>query len=66
MLNLSLWFHAGRARTPGQPNHTELISLLLIQGVSEFDWGAAGPAAATAASAAAARQTTPAAGASEG
>ena len=46
MLNLSLWFHAGRARTPGQPNHTELISLLLIQGVSEFDWGAAGPAAA--------------------
>ena len=46
MLNLSLWFHAGRARTPGQPNHTELISLLLIQGVSEFDWGAEGPAAA--------------------
>ena len=46
MLNLSLWFHAGRARTPGQSNHTELISLLLIQGVWEFDWGAAGPAAA--------------------
>ena len=46
MLNLSLWFHAGRARTPGRPNHTELITLLLIQGVSEFDWGAAGPAAA--------------------
>ena len=46
MLNLPLWFHAGRARTPGRSNHTELINLLLIQGVSEFDWGAAGPAAA--------------------
>ena len=46
IIKLALWFHAGRARTPGQTNHTELISLLLIQGVSEFDWGAAGPAAA--------------------
>ena len=64
MLNYknALWFHAGRARTPGQPNHTDLISLLFITG----SFGVWLAQQLRAASAAAARQTTPAAGASRG
>ena len=64
MLNYknALWFHAGRARTPGQPNHTDLISLLFITG----SLGVCLAQQLRAASAAAARQTIPAAGASRG
>ena len=59
--------HASARRAPGLPADQTTRTLLvyyLLQGVSEFDWGAAGPAAVTAASAAAATQPTPAAGAS--
>tara|TARA_E500000305_G_scaffold24432_1_gene18427 strand:- start:12 stop:461 length:450 start_codon:yes stop_codon:yes gene_type:complete len=57
-------WEAGRARCVQLREPRTLLVYYLSQGVSEFDWGAAGPAAATAANAAAARQTMPAAGAS--
>ena len=61
--------HASARRALGLPADQTTRTLLvyyLSQGVSEFDWGAAGPAAVTAANAAAATQRSPAAGASEG
>ena len=55
---------ARRARCVQLREPRTLLVYYLLQGVSEFDWGAAGPAAVIAASAAAATQRSPAAGAS--